>query len=272
MKKILCPTDFSEAADQAVAYSAKLCKKIGAELTLFNVQSIFSLPPAEVIKGKFLATEPISERLEEQCYKVMDIFKIACLSEVKPSNKRLSDSIADRAKDFDLIVMGTNGADDYHQFFFGTNSYQVIRASSVPVLLIPQGCGFQDISTIVFAYDYEHENKLPIEQLTQWAKLIGAKVEVTVLQVKEHYTRDAELRSKAIQESSQIHATTIDVNFDTIYSDEVISSINSYVLRNEADALALCSVNPSIIQTLFHKSVIKELSAIVNYPLFVFHA
>lgn len=269
MKKILCPTDFSEAADQAIAYAAKLCKKIGAQLTLLNVQSVFSLPPTEVIKGKFLATEPINKLLEDQSYAVMDTFKIACFAEVEPSNKNLSDIIASRAKDFDLIVMGTNGADDYYQFFFGTHSYQVIRAASIPVMLIPQGCGYQDISTMVFAFDYEHERKLPMAQLTELAKLLNAKV--TVLQVKEHYTRDMELRSKAIQQSHQVHAHSIDVNFDTIYSDEVISSINSYVLRNEADALALCSMNPSIIQTLFHRSVIKELSAIASYPLFVFH-
>lgn len=186
MQRILCPTDFSEAADQAIAYAAKLCKKIDAELTLLNVQSIFSLQPKEVIKGKFLAIEPISTRLEEQCYQIMKVFKITCLSEVEPSNKGLSTIIADRAKDFDLIVMGTNGANDYYQFFFGTNSYQVIRTSSVPVMLIPQGCGYQDISTIVFAYDYVHERKLPITQLTQWAKLMDAKV--TVLQVKGHFS------------------------------------------------------------------------------------
>ena len=138
MKKILCPTDFSEAADQAIAYAAKLSKKIGAELTLLNVQSVFSLPPSEVIKGKFLATEPLSDRLEEQSYKVMDTFKIQCHSEVEPSNRGLGKTIAQRAKDFDLIVMGTNGADDYYQFFLGTNSYQVIRTSAVPVLLIPR--------------------------------------------------------------------------------------------------------------------------------------
>jgi nucleotide-binding universal stress UspA family protein len=269
MKKILCPTDFSEAADQAIAYAAKLSKKIGAELTLLNVQSVFSLPPSEVIKGKFLATEPLSDRLEEQSYKVMDTFKIQCFSEVEPSNRGLGETIAQRAKDFDLIVMGTNGADDYYQFFFGTNSYQVIRTSAVPVLLIPRGCGYQDIATLVFAYDYEHENKLPTEQLTQWATLINAQV--TVLQVKDHYTRETELNSKAIEERSLIHSALADVKFDTLYSDEVISSINSYVLVNETNALALCFKNHGIIQTIFSKSVVKELSAIAKYPLFVFH-
>jgi nucleotide-binding universal stress UspA family protein len=268
MNKILCPTDFSEAAEQAIAYAAKICKKTGAELTLLNVQTIFSLPPEEVIKGKFLATEPVRSRLEDQCYQVMQVFKISCLSDVEPSNRSLSDIITERAKDFDLIVMGTNGADDYYQFFFGANAYQVVRQSTVPVMLIPRGCGYQDISTIVFAYDYEYEQKLPIKQLNTIAQLLNAKV--TVLQVKEHFTHEAEVKAKEIEQYGRTN-TALDIHFDTIYSDEVISSINSYVLRNEADALALCSMNPSIIQTLFHKSVIKTLSATATYPLLIFH-
>jgi K+-sensing histidine kinase KdpD len=94
---------------------------------------------------------------------------------------------------------------------------------------------------------------------------------VTVLQVKDHYSHEAETSSKEIQQRSKMYMEAIDVHFDTIYSDEVISSIDSYVLRNEADALALCSMNPSIIQTLFHKSVIKALSATASYPLLIFH-
>jgi nucleotide-binding universal stress UspA family protein len=158
MKKVLCPTDFSETANQAIAFAARLCKRIGAELTLLNVQSVFSLPPAEIIKGKFLATEPVGERLEEQSYQVMKLFKITCLSEVEPSNRSLSEIILNRSSDFDLIVMGTNGADDNFEFFFGSRSYQVAKESSIPILLIPAGCGSQELSSLVFAFDYEHAN------------------------------------------------------------------------------------------------------------------
>lgn len=269
MKKILCPTDFSETADEAIVYAAKLCKKIGAELTLLNVQSVLSLSPVEVIKGKFLATEPIRERLEDQSYQVMSVFKIPCLTEVEPSNSSLGDIIANRAKDFDLIVMGTDGADDYSQFFFGSNSYKVARASSVPVLLIPRGCAVGDISNLVFAFDYEGERKLPMEQVTEWAKLL--KVRITVLQVKDHYTPEVELKSKEIEEGNKKYKESLSIDFETIYSDEVINSINGYVLQNKSDALALCSINHGVINALFHKSVIKALSSRVNYPLFVFH-
>lgn len=269
MKKILCPTDFSDTADQAIAYAAKLCKKIGAELTLLNVQSVFSLPAEEVIKGKFLATEPILERLDEQSYQVMDVFKISCRSEVQASNSSLSDSIIQRAKDFDLIVMGTNGSDDYYDFFFGSRSYQVAKESTIPVLLIPGGCGYQDISTLAFAFDYEHEQEFSVKQLIEFTNLLNAKI--NIVQVKDHYKREAEVNSKDVEERTKMLYNLSDIEFDTVFSDEISSSINTYVLETKADALALCSINHSIITKLFHTSVIKALSANSGYPIFIFH-
>jgi len=269
MKKILCPTDFSDTADKGIAYAAKLCKKIGAELTLLNVQSVFSFPMEEVIKGKYLATKPVRQRLEEQCYQVMDVFKISCLSEVEASNSSLSYLIAQRGKDFDLIVMGTNGVDDYYQFFFGSRSYSVAKESSVPVLLIPSDCSYQDISILVFAFDYEREQRLPMKQLITFASLIEAKV--TVLQVKKCYSLEAEVNGKEIQERTKRLYNFSYIVFETIFSDEASESINEYVLKTKADALALCSVQHSLIEAIFNESVIKTLSSKVNYPVFVFH-
>ena len=269
MKKILCPTDFSDAADQAIAYAAKLCRKIDAELTLLNVQSVFSLPMEEVIKGKYLATEPILNRLEEQSYQVMEVFKISCRSDVQASNSTLSDVITQRAKDFDLIVMGTNGPDDYDEFFFGSQSYQVAKESIIPVLLIPSGCGYQDISTLAFAFDYEHEQEFSIKQLINFANLLNAKI--NIVQVKEHYNREVEVNSKAVEERTKMLYNLSDIEFDTVFSDETSRRISTYVLETKADALALCSINHSIITKLFHTSVIKALSANSSYPIFIFH-
>jgi nucleotide-binding universal stress UspA family protein len=269
MKKVLCPTDFSDAADQAIAYAAKLCKKIGAELTLLNVQSVFSLPTEEVLKGKYLATEAAREKLDEQSYQVMDVFGISCLSEIEASNRRLSDIITQRAKDFDLIVMGTNGADDYYEFFFGSGSYQVAKESSVPVLLIPVGCGYQDIANIVFAFDYEHEEYLPLIQLVKFTAAIKARI--TIMQVKEHYQRESEVYANQVIERAKLFYNLTDLEFETIFSDDVSSSINSYVLKSRADALALCSIHHTMIDAFFHKSIIKQLTSTVNYPVLVFH-
>jgi len=269
MIKILCPTDFSDAADNAIAYAAALSKKAGAELTLFNVQSIMSLPVVEIFKDQVLTAQPIVEKLKAQCNQVMDVFNITCLAEVQSENGSLVDIIAEHSKDFDLLIMGTNGADDYNDFFFGSHSYQVAIESLIPVLLIPSTCKYKEITTMVYAYDYEHEEEFPTIQLGKWAKLIEAKI--TVLKVKSHYSREVEVNSKEIEERVVDSNNLPDVKFDTAYEDDTFIGVHNYFIKNEYDALSVCSTQHSFITNIFHKSLVRELSSDANYPLFIFH-
>ncbi|MBK5280289.1 MAG: universal stress protein, partial [Bacteroidia bacterium] len=251
MKKILCPTDFSETANQAIAFASMIAKKAKAELTLFNVQSIFALHDTEVIP----AIETIREQLEQQKNQVIKLFNIACRAEILPSDKNLTDIISRHAKGFDLIVMGTNGADDNYELFFGSQSYQIAKEVSVPVMLIPTGCAYKDIYTIGFALEYELGQELPMKQLATLASLLEAKV--TVLQVKSTYKREEELNEEQIQTRTKMLYNLMDLEFDTIFSDEVSDSINGYIEKNNINVLAVCSIHYNFIKTIFHNSIIK---------------
>jgi len=267
MIKILCPTDFSQAADNAIAYAAALSKRIGADLTLFNVQSIMALPVIEMFEDRVVALQPIMEKLKAQCDQVMDVFNITCLAEVQPESRLLVDIISKRSNGFDLLIMGTNGSDDYSDFFFGSHSYQVAIQALVPVLLIPSACRYKEVKTMVYAYDYEQV--LPLVQLSKWTELLAATI--TVLKVKDHYSRAAEVTSREVAEGI-VHSNNLpDVKFDTVYEEDTFGGVHHYFVKNEYDALALCSVQHRFITNIFHKSLIKELSAGVNYPLFIFH-
>ena len=88
MKKILCPTDFSDAANDAVAYAAKLCHATGAALTLLHVQSLFDVTAVFQQKEKMLMLA--KEELEAQSRQVAKTFKISCYAQVEQGIKRLS--------------------------------------------------------------------------------------------------------------------------------------------------------------------------------------
>ena len=66
MKKILCPTDFSDTALNGIVYAAKFAHHIGATLTLFNVQSLFNINPLDVVQGKIVRVNTYKELLEKQ--------------------------------------------------------------------------------------------------------------------------------------------------------------------------------------------------------------
>ncbi|HEU5292864.1 MAG TPA: universal stress protein [Cyclobacteriaceae bacterium] len=269
MKKILCPTDFSDTASNAVAYAAKLAQAIKADLTLFHVESIFDLAPAEVLRGEIAYTQ-IAERLNSLSLEVSKAFKISCYAETELGSRQLSSVINEKAKSYDLIVMGSNGADDLYQFFTGSNTYNTTLKTRTPLLLIPANCVYSEIKSLIFAFDYFHEKNLPFGGITPFVKKLGCRLKI--LQVMaEPYSRQWNKDLREVESDLKRFYNDFEYEFDTIRSDEIAQSINSYMSRNQADVLALCSVQSNFIKRLFHKSVIKSISNYCNYPLYVFH-
>lgn len=270
MRAILCPTDFSETALHTIAYAAKFAKATGSDLTLLNVQSLSVLTTSEAVRGKEMTIQATNDQLESQCREVARVFKISCYAEVDTTVRSLSSVIAEKAAGFDLITIGTSGTQDYYHTFFGSNAYRLVKESSIPVLLLPSGTGYQDVSTIVVAFDYWGEHGLPVIQLAKWAKILGSGIRVLQV-VKSSYSREGEVNLQGPQRDIRESHKDLSIEFDTVYSDDVGECIHDYMLTHEADVLALCSIHHGFAEKIFHKSVIKRVSEMAKYPIFVFH-
>jgi nucleotide-binding universal stress UspA family protein len=158
------------------------------------------------------------------------------------------------------------------EFFQGSNTYRAIRRSNIPVMLIPKGCTYSDITNVVYAFDYLRERRLPLLQLFPWLKSLQS--DLTVLQVNEEaISEDVNEEMKELQYIISEHwkDQNNSINFDSIRSADIAPAINSYINRNESDVLALCTTPRNFIEKIFHKSVIKTISEIANYPVLVFH-
>jgi nucleotide-binding universal stress UspA family protein len=271
MKKILCPTDFSEPAHTASAYAAKLANATGCTLTLLHVKSIFEYSFAETSGAKHASSDHVEDELEVQSMEISKTFKISCYADVVSKLRSLSSVIANEAKKYDLVVMGSNGIDDLFQFLNGSNTYNAIVKSRTPVMLIPPGFTYCEIRSMVYAFDYLRERKLPMSHLAPFIKAVSCRL--TVLQViEEAFSRDVEEDLKGLQFILKTYDTEgIAYEFDTIRASDVSQSINAYVQRTQPDMLALCSVHRGLIESIFHKSLLKSISAITAYPVYVFH-
>lgn len=270
MKKILCPTDFSDAAHNAIAYAAKFAQVTGAELVLFNVQSLFDVVPGRLLSSHYDPIEIIRGDLEAQALEVAQQFKISCYSEVQVSGTALSTVISRKAKDFNLIIMGSNGPDDLYQFFAGSNAYNVIRKSEIPILIIPDAVNYSPIENMVYAFDYLEEGTPPLAQLISLLTPFHARLHI--LQVLEWYTSEQE--EELQQQESLIRYVIPDglqVVFDSVHSGDIGEGIQNYMNKHSSDVLALSTRDYSFIQRLFHHSITKEVSGMADYPVFVFH-
>ena len=271
MKKILCPTDFSEAAHNAVAYAAKFAQQTGAELVLFNVQSMFALSPGELLSPNPESVERTRATLESQAMEVTGAFDISCYGDLQVSDESLSHVITEHAEDFDLIIMGTNGPDDLYQFFFGTNTYHVLRKAGVPLILVPDTVRFSFIKRMVFAYDYTHLGKPPLNQFNNWMKHFDS--EVVFLQLSQRPLNEDEkvLLARHKLEIEYDLEEDFEVKFDRITTTEYPETIQHYLLTSDAEMLVLCAHTYSIAEKLFHKSLAKQISMDFMYPVMVVH-
>ena len=172
--------------------------------------------------------------------------------------------------EFDLIVMGTNGADDLYQFFTGSNTFNTILKTKIPLLLIPDTCNYVEVKLVVFAFDYLRERYLPTTGLKEFIKSLNCNLKVLQV-VEEAFSKRAEDELKELQLMFKPLYQDFHYTFDTIRSDEIAESISNYVQLNRADVLALHASHRNVVERFFRKSITKNISAICNYPLYIFH-
>ncbi|HEU5292446.1 MAG TPA: universal stress protein [Cyclobacteriaceae bacterium] len=270
MKRILCPIDFSEASYSATQYAGNLARKIKAGITLINVQVLGEMSLEQVVYRKDMNTQAHDSQLEELSVAVTKAFKVPCGFEVASSRMSFASVIASNSLDYDLIVIGTKASHSTFQEAFGTHAYKVAREAKVPILIVPEECSYGEIKTIVYAYDYWRTTQLPFNALLRFAKSLHSKIVILqAMEESDSKTADEELKQDQKEIKDFFGDEGVDIRFDTIHTSDIATGINNYMHFN-GDVLAVYAEPRSLIQKLFHKSVIKEISNKASYPVFVF--
>ena len=146
VKKILFPTDFSEASHYALSYAIEMQKILKAELeivhVLFDESNIISFYLPQMMMTN------ISKEFEEGALKQFEDFTLnmPILKDVKYGKKLLKGTpyleINKEAEEgnFDLIIIGTHGRTGLGHVLFGSTAEKVVRTAPCPVLTVrPKG-------------------------------------------------------------------------------------------------------------------------------------
>lgn len=135
----LVPTDFSEDAEQALAYAIALGQQLQARLTLLHV--IHDLP---IGAGDMAAALPyeymqeIETGVQQSMEGLLDRVRDAGLEgDVAIVHGVPFQAIVDAAQDrqVDLIIMGTHGRTGLPHVLLGSVAEKVVRLASCPVLV-----------------------------------------------------------------------------------------------------------------------------------------
>jgi nucleotide-binding universal stress UspA family protein len=141
IRRILCPTDFSEFAQRALHQAVPLARWYDAPLTALHV-----VPAAVPVDGMFpyalppLANEGVRTRLEQDLRTfVAPARQAGLVCDTVLREGPVPTRILELARELpaDLLVMGTHGQGGLERLVLGSVTESVLRKAPCPVLTIP---------------------------------------------------------------------------------------------------------------------------------------
>lgn len=271
MKKVLCPIDFSDSAKGGVEYASHLAKALGASLSLLYVRPTIWPEAVQLKHEEQESNESILSWLGIFASEIHQEFGIVCDYQLKETTDTFNHTVTDMAGKYDLIVMGTNGADSSYQYVFGSQSFQVMQEAKCPVVLVPEAYTYQPITEIVYAYDPDTNPLFLTEQLKKLAVPLAANLKVLHI-VEGSPTVEAMRKMKVLEGIvTAREPRNIAWSFDFKSADDVALALTHYMNSDEGgDILALSFHHRSLVEKLFRENVIKKISMIADFPVFTF--
>lgn len=275
MKKILLPTDFSNNAWNAIVYALEFFKTENCTFhilhtytpTFYRLDYMIGGPSYSAIpdSGVDIAQAGLDKTLidiKKNFDNPKHTFKT--LSAFNTLTNEISELT--ETKDYDLVVMGTQGATGAKEIFLGSHTVKVIRKSSIPVIAIPNDYHYKTIKSVVFPTDYKssyHKNDLQF--LIDLIK--SQKTKLRVLHVKEEYdlTEEQEMNKQTLAE----YFSDIDHIFVEERGKLMPEAVHEYCVAHESELLAMMNRKHSFLERWLYKQNIDSIGFHTTVPFLV---
>lgn len=282
MKRILFPTDFSDAAQNANDYALELALKYNLELHFIHSIDItqkylnMSLMNSGDPSVPGFEPELILKTVEEEkkhANEGLDKLKneaeeknISC--KVKLTTGNMHEDVINYAQknEIDIIVMGTHGASGFQEAFIGSNAEKVVRRSPVPVLTIKEKPAEVKFENIVFASDFiedEITNLLP--KVKDMASFFGAGLDVVYINTPTYFERTDKSLSRMMTalEKHDVSYSNCEVFNDFNIEDGIVN----YANHRDADLIILITHGFKGLKKLFNDNITEAVVNSANRPV-----
>jgi len=138
MTDILCPTDFTAAADTALAYATDIAARTGGSITLLHV-----------LEKHHRTEDPLATASALMDESARDAMQRVTVNEVFREGDPLKQIIAESKRDHALMVAGTHGAHGLRQSLLGADILKLVRHVSTTSLIVQQHSVPRPIERIV---------------------------------------------------------------------------------------------------------------------------
>jgi nucleotide-binding universal stress UspA family protein len=267
-KKILILSDFSEVSHALLQYGLALAQQLNAQVW---IQHTYYIPPN--IAGEVFIPAEALEDYEKTIYQKFEFLKkelpalkapevqfVVSFGDLVPEMNKLIDKAQ-----IDLAVIGKQGG-GFVTNILGSNTIKIIQHAHCPVLSVPEGIAFQPYRRMVMAVDLKETQPSVIRQVADFAQVFRSRmdiVHVSEAPVAVDVRQLSHMLDKALENVSH--------QFFHIHASEIDKAIERHVEGNSSDLLVLLPRKHSFFDSIFQKSISRQLAYQKKTPLLTIH-
>lgn len=272
--KILFPTDFSNAAENAFVYALKLAERLQGSINVLHLYEVLEMHSwIEESMDMSELNEKITRGEQEKYNEAIELLKRIAFEnhldsldisyDLKESDE-LVDTIVNEAssRQAEMIVMGTTGAHGLKELFFGTTASKVMDHAKCPVFVVPDTSNYRGIKKIALTLQYKQNELELIEKAIALAKRLGGELHclhVDVYDKEKVKSRKAEFE-KAFENVSGI-------SFHTQYDLDTEKGILDYMKEHHMDVIIMRIHHQNLFREWFSQSLAKRIAYHSEIPL-----
>lgn len=271
MKKILLLTDFSDNSLNAMNFGMELFKNQHCSFFILNVQKSSEYITKDILTSP--ANSSIYDGIAKEHKADLEILQNRYKKKYKKQrftfNSILNfDSIQNAVNKnidlhhIDLIIMGTNGANNVKEVLFGSNTLQIIRSISIPIMAIPKNVSFKSLKNVLFTAKYD--TKLLNEEGANLLKYL-----LTIYQAKLIMLGKDD---KVLKDSLKVTFPVI--NYEYYHLDEendLSTALSTTIKLKNIDILVMKYQNESFFSRLLNNSELEKILYSTKVPLLILH-
>jgi hypothetical protein len=275
MPTIIVCTNFSETSRNALSYTCSLVsKKADKEGINILLLHVFTIPINYSGDGIALATinnalDEAEDELHNEIEWVQQEYPALNISG-KVTTGRLLEALKNQTSEMKafFVILGTGGK--YGDLWsWDSDILHALRDFPVPVLTIPPNVAYKPLQNIAFACNLKNINdKTPFSTIVNLIHFTEARLHVV-------YVKDNELKPGSVEANNELlvnnNLKEIAPIYHTLYENQVVQAIGSFVEENEIQLLLVMPKRHGIWESLFHKSFTKELARLNRLPIMALH-
>lgn len=286
MKRILFPTDFSPAADEAMQIAFQLTKNAQAELVIFHaLNTVQQFMDLNITSGADLVTPTIQPDLVQDIMashrkigeqKMKERIALAKQQDVwihpEISEQGLDASLEDIVADLNIgfIIMATTGASGISETLIGSNAQKIVRNATVPVLTIRNTKEKLNIESVAFFSDFlDEDNCNQIPRVQHFADWFNAEMKYVFVNTPNYFEPSHVVQNRM---NSVLSKHNVETQSGEIFNDfDIAEGVINYGKHNNISVLALVTHSFSGLRKLFNDNVTESVVNHSEIPVLSLH-